>query len=412
MSNLDEEWLSFLKTQTDNVRSVFLPMTTNTLTATTLQKEDEGNDLLEEEDSEPESNELRELPECEDLYISTKTKVLFLNQEIDTKQLFWSIPVIDYWRPVDGVIKKQMKMVSNSQEEFDDLQTRLQQITNLYSEHVIKTVNTTGKRRSIFKDDRKITVGTSRKDIMNCRGKVKKAFMNCFALILRFQFEGVFREMHVKVFNTGKLEIPGILSSAILDKMKERILLTIQPHLSGPVDFVENAKVDNVLINSNFNCGFCINKDRLYAILRSDKYGIEITNDPCHYPGLKCKYYYKQNLPMDHPDQNGQLYKEDRGQKLSELETSQRYIKASFMIFRTGSCLILGNCSEEVIQHIFVFLRRLLQEEYEHIVAPNEQPMNKVKKTKPRKKQLTMSGAYYGVLSASSSRNFVPTSTI
>jgi hypothetical protein len=133
MSNLDEEWLSFLKTQTDNVRSVFLPMTTNTLTATTLQKEDEGNDLLEEEDSEPESNELRELPECEDLYISTKTKVLFLNQEIDTKQLFWSIPVIDYWRPVDGVIKKQMKMVSNSQEEFDDLQTRLQQITNLYS---------------------------------------------------------------------------------------------------------------------------------------------------------------------------------------------------------------------------------------------------------------------------------------
>jgi TATA-box binding protein (TBP) (component of TFIID and TFIIIB) len=322
--------------------------------------------------------------------------------------------VIDYWRPVEGVIKKQMKIVSNSQEEFDGLQMRLQQITNIFSEHVIKTVNTTGKRRTIFKDDRKITVGTSRKDIMNCRGKVKKAFMNCFALILRFQFEGAFREMHVKVFNTGKLEIPGILSNAILDKMKERILATIQPHLNGPVDFVENAKVDNVLINSNFNCGFCINKDRLYAILRGDKYGIEITNDPCHYPGLKCKYYYKTNLPMDHPDQNGQLYKEDRGQKLSELETSQRYVKASFMIFRTGSCLILGNCSEEVIQHIFVFLRRLLQEEYEHIVAPNEQPMNKVKKTKPRKKQLTMSGTYYDVLSASS-RGFAnanPTSTI
>jgi hypothetical protein len=405
---LDEEWLSFLKTQTDNVRSVFLPMTTNTK----LHKS-ESVPVLDEE-IPVECDELSipecELPECEDLYISTKTKVLFLNQEIDTKHLFWSIPVIDYWRPVDGVIKKQMKIVSNSQEEFDDLQTRLQQITNIYSEHVIKTVNTMGKRRTIFKDDRKITVGTSRKDIMNCRGKVKKAFMNCFALILRFKFEGMFREMHVKVFNTGKLEIPGILSNAILDKMKERIIATIQPHLAGPVDFVENAKADNVLINSNFNCGFCINKDRLYSILRSDKYGIEITNDPCHYPGLKCKYYYKQNLPMDHPDQNGQLYKEDRGQKLSELETSQRYVKASFMIFRTGSCLILGNCSEEVIQHIFVFLRRLLQEEYDQIVAPNEQPMNKTKKTKPRKKQLTMSGAYYGVLS--SSRNFVPTSTI
>jgi len=411
-SNLDEEWRAFLQTQNDSARSVFLPINANSSTHSKTksdsvhvlendraryehENEDEDENEDENEDEDEDEQFVKEMPECEDLYISTKTKVLFLNQEINTEQLFWAIPVIDYWRPVDGVIKKQMKIVSNSQEEFDNLQNKLKDITGIYSENVIKIVNTVGKRRHIFKDDRKITVGTSRKDIMNCRGKVKKAFMNCFALILRFRFEGTFREMHVKVFNTGKLEIPGILSADILDKMRERILVTIQPYVIAPLDFIENSKVENVLINSNFNCGFCINKDKLYAILKSDKYGIEITNDPCHYPGLKCKYYYKSNLPIEHPEQNGQLYKEDRGQKLSDLETNQKYTKASFMIFRTGSCLILGNCSEEIIQHIFVFLRRLLQEEYEHIVAPNEQPMNKIKKTKPRKKSLTMSGAYF-----------------
>ena len=398
MSTLDVEWRAFLQTQTENNGSVFLPMNTNAAPFSL-----NANRAATCEYSYEDDVDAKIMPECDDLYISTKTKVLFLNQEIDTKKLFWSIPVIDYWRPIDGVTKKQMKIISNSQEEFDELQTRLNGLTNLYTENVIKTVNTTGKRRAIFKDDRKITVGISRKDIMNCRGKVKKAFMNCFALILRFKFEGVFREMHVKVFNTGKLEIPGILSANILDQMKERILATIQPHVDAPIGFLENAKTDNVLINSNFNCGFCINKDRLYSILRSDKYGIEITNDPCHYPGLKCKYYYKTNIPMDHPEQNGQVHKDDRGQKLSELETNHTYVKASFMIFRTGSCLILGNCSEEIIQHIFVFLRQLLQDEYENIVAPNEQPMNKVKKAKPRKKKLTMSGEYFGMLSTTKS---------
>ena len=44
---------------------------------------------------------------CEELYISTKTKVVFLNQEIDINRIFWNIPILDYWQPKDGVVKKQ-----------------------------------------------------------------------------------------------------------------------------------------------------------------------------------------------------------------------------------------------------------------------------------------------------------------
>jgi hypothetical protein len=38
------------------------------------------------------------------------------------------------------------------------------------------------------------------------------------------------------------------------------------------------------------------------------------------------------------------------------------------MIFRTGSVLIVGKCSEEVLFVIYHFLKKLLEEEYEHIV--------------------------------------------
>jgi hypothetical protein len=51
------------------------------------------------------------MPVCEELYISTKTKVLFLNQEIDIQSIFWKINIIEYWKPEEGIVKKQMKIV-------------------------------------------------------------------------------------------------------------------------------------------------------------------------------------------------------------------------------------------------------------------------------------------------------------
>ena len=155
-------------------------------------------------------------PVCEELYISTKTKVLFLNQPIDIADVFWNLPIIDYGTPSNGIVKKQMKIVSNSEDEYNDYRKKTENI-NYFTENIIKQINNPTARRIKYKDERKITIGMSKKDIMNCRGKVKNAFYNCFAIIIRFKFEGVFREIHIKVFNTGKLEIPGILNTEILN---------------------------------------------------------------------------------------------------------------------------------------------------------------------------------------------------
>ena len=56
----------------------------------------------------------------------------------------------------------------------------------------------------------------SKKDIVSYRTKKKSAFYNCFVLIMRLLYNGIFREIHVKVFNTGKLEIPGIQNDQLL----------------------------------------------------------------------------------------------------------------------------------------------------------------------------------------------------
>jgi hypothetical protein len=328
-----------------------------------------------------------EAPTCEDLYISTKTKVLFLNQKVDIQNVFWKIPILQYWEAKSGIIKKQMKVVSKTPEEYEEYKARLTDIP-YYVENIIKQIDNPTARRMKFKDERKITVGISKKDIMNCRGKVKNAFYNCFAIIIRFHYQQSFREIHVKIFNTGKLEIPGILNADFLDIVKTKILEYLQPHIETDLDFVENENSDSVLINSNFNCGFYIHRERLHAILRSDKYRIESAYDPCSYPGVKCKFYFNNELGFDSPSQNGQVLESDRNMKMSELGDNKKYTEVSFMIFRTGSCLIVGNCSEPILMFIFEFIKNILKEEYSNIYVDNDKQLVKVKKTKLRKKTI------------------------
>lgn len=331
-----------------------------------------------------------------ELIISTKTKVLFLNQPVDIHNLFWKIPVIDYWQPKAGVLKKQIKVVSKTPEDFEIYQERLKDL-RYYQENIIKQINNPAARSIKFKDERKITVGLSKKNIISYRGKVKNAFYNCFALIVRFRLEDDtdFREAHIKVFNTGKMEIPGIVHYQILEKVKQMIFDILQPHFSVPVDFLENSGEDHVLINSNFNCGFFVNRDKFHSILSGEKYGMESSYDPCSYPGVKCKFYFNHEVGFDTERQNGRILVQDRAMKMSELIDNKKYTEVSFMIFRTGSGLIVGNCTEKVLRFIFEFIKNVLIQEYEHICILSENPVIKNKQPKLRKRTITYTQEYY-----------------
>ena len=326
-----------------------------------------------------------------ELIISTKTKVLFLNQPINIHKIFWEIPIIEYWMGADGVIKKQMKIVNKTPEEYELYKAKLNGL-HYYQENILKQINNPTARGVKYKDERKLTVGISKKDILTTRGKVKNAFYNCFALIMRLKVpeETFYREIHVKVFNTGKMEIPGVVSYKVLEFVKLKVLALLQSYVEEPLTYVENSHKDHVLINSNFNCGFFVNREKLHQILSSSKYEIESAFDPCSYPGVKCKYYYNNEFSMDDPRQTGTILPQDRCLKLNELIDSKKYTEISFMVFRTGSCLIVGNCTERILRFVFEFIKQVLNNEYNHIHILNEIPVLKPKKVKRQKRTITM----------------------
>ena len=334
-----------------------------------------------------------------ELSISTKTEKLFLNCPIDINDIFWKIPVVEYWKPVVGVIKKQMKVISKTIDEYNDYREKLKSI-RFYEEIILKEINNPSARSIKFKDERKITIGLSKKDIMTYRAKKKNAFYNCFALILRLKFQETFREIHIKVFNTGKMEIPGIVDDEIFDIVKIMIIELLEPYYGDrKIYFRDSTTTDHVLINSNFNCGFFIQRDKLHDILISGKYKIESSYDSCSYPGVKCKYYFNNEAGFDLEKQTGCVLEEDNDLKMSELYDSMKYTEVSFMIFRTGSCLVVGNCSEEMIRFIFDFIKRLLTAEYENIYVSHFTELVKLKKSKLRKKDVTLSNDYFKIVS-------------
>lgn len=290
-------------------------------------------------------------PTPSEIYISTKSKIAYLTEPVDLR-VFWEIPIIPYATPCNGVIKKQIKINSKSQEELDEIQSRLQK--ELYfDEHVMSHIDNPSGRIK-FKDIRKITIGVSKKDIMTYRSKKKQAFYNCFVMIIRLKIVEEFKEFHIKVFNTGKLEIPGVQNDSMFELVLKNIISILQPH--SPTQLCYNKKSDTVLINSNFNCGFYIDREALYDILRY-KYNIQAIYDPCSYPGIQCKFYYNKDIGV----QTGKQITTENKVKYSNI------VEVSFMIFRTGSVLIVGMCDDDVLLEIYNFLKLLLVAEFENV---------------------------------------------
>lgn len=376
--NIDEEWERFMSDGFGNTNSPEF----------NSEKIKYKNTSIECSEP-PEISALSESPDCpepSDIYISTKSKIAYLNKTVDLQTVFWKIPVILYTTQKNGVVKKQMKFNSATQEEVDKITDNVKNEYHVV-EQVLTTVTSPSGSKKWFKDVRKISIGVSKKDILSYRSKQKCAFYNCFVMILRILIEdrddvdyNKYHEFHVKIFNTGKVEIPGIRSDYQLDAVLDNILLHLRPFIGEDLSY--NGKCDTVLINSNFNCGFFIQRETLFDILKT-KYNIQCIYDPCSYPGIQCKFYYdKTTLVQDGIRKHVNIEKEKK---------SSSIVVVSFMIFRTGSILIVGMCDESTLQEVYEFIKKLLKVEFSNIFqklvdSGNLKP--KAKKAKIRKKYI------------------------
>ena len=267
------------------------------------------------------------IPKGNDLYISTKTIISYLNTEIELKDVFWNLPIIPYYMAQEGIVKKQIKFNSQSQEDLDYI-NKMKLTYDYVDEYVINHID-------------------------NQSGRIKY-----------------------------KLEFPGIQNDEILEKLYTILVKLLTPLVKNTIklSFIQS-KTQTVLINSNFNCGYYLKRDVLNDIFKkryNDK--IRSSYDPCTYPGIQCRIYYNHDL--DTKNINSAL-------TIEEMKTTTNITKVSFMIFRTGSVLIVGKCSEYILHNIHLLLCDIFQKEYNNIheailtdVVDNELKQTRSSRTK------------------------------
>lgn len=290
------------------------------------------------------------VPKSSDIYISTKTKIGYFEKELDITKIFWEINVIPYQKISKGIIKKQMKISTNDEKYIKFVESVVETAPNCELLDLSK-----GKNKYV----KKISIGTSKKDLISYRTKKKGAFYNCFVLYFRIHTDEGFKEMHVKFFNTGKIEIPGIKN----DYLMNIVLGEIDALFNGVLNLNNPIKHDTfttVLINSNFNCGYYVNREKLVDVLKG-KYCLSTSYDPCSYPGIMSKFYYNKDI--------------ETIEKINVNYVNQYHTEGSnvlsFMIFRTGSILIVGKCNEAILYKIYDFIKNILATEYANVHQSN-----------------------------------------
>ena len=290
------------------------------------------------------------IPNCSPLNISTKTKIIYLNSTFNLNELFWKLNTVDYDKETEGIVKKQIKFNFLNKEEVDYFEKNIKNEKNVKIKILNQINNPTGRIK--FKDVRKVDIGYCRNDIINPKKQSKSAFYNCFVIIFRKKINNKYQEYHVKLFNSGKVEIPGIQNEDMLNNVVEILISYLQPEFDKPIEEIKE-KRQLILVNSNFNCNYYLNREKLVQILKK-KYKIKCGMDSCSYPGIQCKYKLENNIEI------------------------------SFMIFRTGSVLIVGKCNDTELYEIYNLLKNVFHDEYSKIVE-SESFLEKEEKKKQNK---------------------------
>jgi TATA-box binding protein (TBP) (component of TFIID and TFIIIB) len=303
-----------------------------------------GSDSIEIDEIVP-----KQIPECGPIVISTKTKILYFNIEVDLNSIFWKTSMISYDTMGEGIIKKQMKFNFPDKESVLEFEDNMKHVTLPIDVKILNQFENPNGRIK-FKDIRKVSIGLSKNDVINFKKKSKSAFYNCFVIIYRIWFNCKYKELHLKLFNSGKVEIPGIQDDCILDIAVQKIIELLQPYYEYTLA-EDISKRETILVNSNFNCNYYIHRENLFRILKKE-YSIKCAFDSCSYPGIQCKY------------------------KLANQQ------EVSFMIFRTGSILIVGKCENADLYTIYEYIKHILNSHFTEIYQQNT--LEKI--VKPKKK--------------------------
>ena len=208
----------------------------------------------------------------------------------------------------------------------------------------------------------KIEYGSDRRgicseDILHTTGKAKSRFFNQSSLVFRLRLtEGSFKETNIKLFKNGGFQMTGVNSEAMARAALQRM---IELNWAGGIwaEKPSIAKFDICMMNSDYNVGAAIRRDRLYKIL-VEEYGLWSTFEPTIYQGVNTKFFWNSARPANAPPGICSCPQQCEGD--GDGHGTGRCKKITISPFRTGSVIITGAKEMRQLEDAYRFFNELL----------------------------------------------------
>ena len=204
--------------------------------------------------------------------------------------------------------------------------------------------------------------GEKFKKIKNPRkNKVKKHFYN--QITIHIQLEKI---INLKIFKNGRIQMTGIKKEKEHSEKTVEILLNEINHNKFKSEIMNQENLEclwlkTVLINSDFDMGFKINRETLHRLI-IDR-GYYSSYESCIYPGVNIKYYYNELL------NDGGICNCETVCKGKGLNNECK--KITIAVFNSGKIMITGGSSSKHIEVGYNFITSFIQENEELIKMNN-----------------------------------------
>jgi len=210
-------------------------------------------------------------------------------------------------------------------------------------------------------------VGACYKDLFTNRKMTNKSFFNQDTLILRRRFGAGWKEVNMKLFGNGGIQMTGVPSQefAVASVTWLLDLIRTLPQTPFPPSSAEATaataapisiqKISVPLINTDYSLNYDINQDNLHRIF-IERYNLFSMLEKTIYQGVNTKYYYNSTNKAKGVCACPTFCK---GQGLGNGVGECKRITMS--IFRTGKIIITGARTMAQIEETYEFLNHILR---------------------------------------------------
>jgi TATA-box binding protein (TBP) (component of TFIID and TFIIIB) len=193
-----------------------------------------------------------------------------------------------------------------------------------------------------------------KKNLKKREKKTKKYFYNQATLHVTMKYKGTDKRVNVKLFNNGSIQMTG-LKSVELGKQTLDYLVELVNSLKE--DLITLGEYSIALFNTDFDIGFKVNREKLNRHLYS--LGIYTSFEPCIYPGVNIKYYYKTS------NQSGLC---ECQPMCSGKGCHGDCKKITIAVFNSGKIIITGGCNYDQCFEAHKFIKKILLDKKDEFI--------------------------------------------